>query len=72
MGDLNAHTGELSVTIENNDPGANKCHDAVERYNCDKIINQYGKLLINFCLATEHKILNGRFVGDSLGFHLYE
>ena len=70
IGDLNARTGMLLEYMENGDEDniANKRNTPLPiRNNCDKIINQHGKKLINLCKAFDLQILNGRNKGDLYG-----
>ena len=41
------------------------------RSNTDKIVNDQGQHLIELCIEFKLRFLNGRFVGDSLGYHTY-
>jgi hypothetical protein len=38
------------------------------RNQLDKISNYHGNILISLCKDMQLKLLNGRFLGDSLGF----
>jgi hypothetical protein len=40
----------------------------LKRVNQDFIINSHGKNLLDLCLSSRLCILNGRFLGDSLGY----
>jgi hypothetical protein len=40
----------------------------LKRVNQDFIINSYGTNLLDLCLSSRLRILNGRFLGDSLYF----
>lgn len=80
MGDFNARTSELEdFDIQSENPAfttLNTCHDFNDnqlphRHNCDRIVNKNGQLLIDLCRSTEHRIINGRFVGDSMGFFTF-
>ena len=39
----------------------------MERNSLDNIYNTQGEQLLNLCIASQLRILNGRFVGDLLG-----
>ena len=41
----------------------------ISRNNLDKVINQQGQNLLNLCISSRLRILNGRYLGDSLGYH---
>jgi hypothetical protein len=43
----------------------------LKRVNQDFIINSYGTNLLDLCLSSRLRILNGRFLGDSLGYFTY-
>jgi hypothetical protein len=43
----------------------------LKRVNQDVIINSHGKNLLDLCLSSRLRILNGRFLGDSLGYFTY-
>ena len=43
----------------------------LKRVNQDFIINSHGKNLLDLCLSSRLRILNGRFLGDSLGYFTY-
>jgi exonuclease III len=79
MGDFNARTGTLD-DYDNDSNVVDGLHvpetsvgvDYLpSRQNCDQIINTRGKLLLELCQATEHRILNGRFIGDLLGYFTF-
>jgi hypothetical protein len=40
--------------------------EKLKRVNQDVIINSHGKNLLDLCLSSRLRILNGRFLGDSL------
>ena len=42
-----------------------------KRFNIDKIINEQGQHLLDLCIETRLRILNGRFIGDSVGYNTY-
>ena len=80
VGDFNSRTGTypdyiITDSLELND----FCHKNIlpsnylidyvnKRNNQDKIFNNHGKNLLPLCISFRLRILNGRFVGDSLGF----
>ncbi len=74
-GDLNSRTGLLKDFINNDDRDKNLqlpgdyTPDSVAptRRNSDIIINNYGRWLIDTCIASNLCILNGRTTGDLLG-----
>ena len=41
--------------------------DIIERQNCDKVVNAFGKRLIELCQMSGLRIVNGRKLGDSAG-----
>ena len=41
------------------------------RNNCDNVLNNHGKTLLEFCKKFDFRILNGRTRGDSLGNFTY-
>lgn len=77
IGDLNSRTGSLSDLTDigvdcNNLPiDLSDAGHVPDRNNCDQVVNSYGKRLIELCQSTQHYILNGRFLGDSLGYFTY-
>lgn len=81
MEDFNARTSELEdFDVQSENPAfttLNTCHDSNDnqlphRHNCDKIVNKNGQLLIDLCRSTEHRIINGRFVGDYGVLHVFK
>jgi hypothetical protein len=44
------------------------CDKPFIRNQLDKISNYHGNILISLCKDMQLKVLNGRFLGDSLGF----
>ncbi len=73
-GDFNARTGSLAdhVDIDTDDfIGFNTINidisNVAPRLSQDKVINQYGRQLINICMANELIIVNGRTAGDEKG-----
>ncbi|CAC5361857.1 unnamed protein product [Mytilus coruscus] len=43
----------------------------LERNQLDQKNNLHGNLLVNICKSSQMRIVNGRFHGDSLGYHGY-
>jgi hypothetical protein len=82
MGDLNARTGTENDFIENDSDdhiGMENFYTAdvepPKRNNQDKGTNARGPQLLDMCVSTGLRILNGRIVGDSLGYftcHKYD
>ena len=80
IGDFNARTGEQADYIENENNSIQFLQDMlpqdydldspIKRNNLD-ILNQQGNNLLNMCLSSRLRILNGRYLGDSLGYHTY-
>ena len=66
MGDLNARTGirkdwiDLDSVPLPNMEGYKIDHNIEQRVSMDKIVNRYGISLLNLCIASGLKILNGR------------
>ena len=74
MGDTNGRTSDLADFIENDsDQYIPLPHDyeldmlMKKRHNVDKIANSHGQNLINLCIASRMRILNGRTPGDFVG-----
>ena len=77
IGDLNARVGDKSGLIENKSGPADSLHNLLpDNYNEDKylhrncinkVCNTQGQGLLNLCVASKLRILNGRFMGDFLG-----
>ena len=79
-GDFNARTGTMSdFIVENNKEihtlnlPDNYCIDELKnvRNNQDHITNAYGGHLVDFCISTKMKIMNGRTLGDFIGKYTY-
>jgi predicted nucleic acid-binding protein len=83
IADFNSRTGQNPDFIEKDSPQIND-FDGVDllppdyvtdtelkRVNQDFIINSHGKKLLDLCLSSRLCILNGRFLGDSLGYFTY-
>ena len=83
MGDFNARTGqspdfidEDSSQINNFDasnllPANYEVDSEINRTNQDIVINSHGKSLLELCISSRLRILNGRYIGDSLGNHTF-
>ena len=79
LGDFNSRTGlgQDFLPEENNAdiPAAqsslydNDSRGTIYRNNLDRGSNIYGKKLLDFCIDTPLRILNGRKLGDLLGYH---
>ena len=83
IGDFNSRTCQNPDFIEKNSSQIND-FDGVDllppdyvtdtelkRVNQDFIINSHGKNVLDLCLSSWLRILNGRFLGDSLGYFTY-
>lgn len=72
-GDFNARTGNLDDFISND--GANHLPiydyrpDTVikHRYSKDSVVDRRGKDLVDLCIGTQMRLLNGRLFGDNSG-----
>ena len=82
MGDFNARTAELNDFVTLDNVSYQNCHEYLptdyttdiqlpQRQNMDFIINEQGKCLIDLCIESKIRILNGRVMGDSLGSYTY-
>jgi hypothetical protein len=82
LGDFNARTSNLndfidldniSHTNSNSYLPTNYSADLplIRRQNMDTSINEQGKHLIDLCIESKIRILNGRVMGDSLGSFTY-
>ena len=65
VGDFNARTHNLADTLVKEKHDNDMSHEfyskiSTTRNNEDKIVNNYGKNLIEFCVATRSYIANGR------------
>ena len=77
IGDFNARTGNSADFIVNDSDNINIFQDFLpldyDTDNCtlrnsmDKTTNSHGKELLNLCVSSRLRILNGRYLGDSLG-----
>lgn len=80
-GDLNARTGGLSDSLAADDisESFNDCplpptyipDSQKNRKQMDKKNNMHGSLLVDVCKKHQLRILNGRFLGDSLGYYTF-
>ena len=77
-GDFNARTGVQQDFILESDlsnrylPVENYRTDSpLPRKNLDKCCNREGQLLLNLCKNSQLRILNGRSLSDSMGYHTY-
>ncbi len=79
MGDFNARTGMRPDTDQADNTSQiaqlpedlEHVDDISERNNCDVKINERGKQLLDLCKTTSHYILNGRIIGDSIGYFTF-
>jgi hypothetical protein len=76
MGDLNARTG-LDPDFITNDSDRTVPVDLhyitdkqiPTRNNCDSVINARGRDILDLCTSARLRIVNGRKLGDTLGYH---
>ena len=74
-GDFNARTGTNLDFIENDsdigliNTGYIADQQIIQRKNQDNVVNARGKELLELCISSRIRILNGRTVGDTLGYH---
>ena len=76
-GDFNGRTGEVDDTFEESQdieliikpqpPYSSLPH----RKNCDNVINQQGRSILELCQILDLRILNGRSLGDPIGNFTY-
>jgi endonuclease/exonuclease/phosphatase family metal-dependent hydrolase len=83
IGDFNSSTGEnpnfiVKDSSQINDfdgvdllPPDYVTDTELKRVNQDVIINSHGNNLLDLCLSSRQRILNGRFLRDSLGYFTY-
>jgi len=75
-------TAELNDFVTLDNVSYQNCHEYLptdyttdiqlpQRQNMDFIINEQGKCLIDLCIESKIRILNGRVMGDSLGSYTY-
>ena len=79
--DFNARTGTLNDFTEleetsdsdNNLLPPDYTEDIIlpVRNNTDKFVNDQGQTLIELCIESRLRLLNGRLMGDSLGYRTY-
>lgn len=76
-GDLNARIGNLKDYIPEDKVGNIPLPDyyvndtALPRQNLDNTINPEGRLLTDICKKSRMRVLNGRYLGDSIGYFTY-
>ena len=73
-GDLNARIGDwsLSVDVTSNDVLRCNVDEEGNRQSQDKITNQFGKILIDFCTTFHFTPLNGNHTGgETVSLHLF-
>ena len=80
IGDFNSRTGQSPDYVLNDSTYLNNFSDnyilpinysvdqILKRNNQDQICNAQGTNLLHLCIAAKLRILNGRYVGDSLGY----
>ena len=80
IGDFNSRTGTSPDYITNDSDDLNNFNNEnllpdnysvdtdLNRHNQDNICNDQGRNLLDLCIASKLRILNGRYVGDSLGY----
>ena len=81
MGDFNARTGIPNDYVELDNIGRpvngllpqSYSEDKVlpKRYNIDRNTNVQGQTLLDLCIESKLRMLNGRIMGDSLGYNTY-
>ena len=83
IGDFNSRTGQNPNFIEIDSSQINDVDGVdllppdyvsdteLKRVNQDFIIKSHGKKMLDLCLSSGLRILNGRFLGDSLGYFTY-
>ncbi|CAC5388661.1 unnamed protein product [Mytilus coruscus] len=83
IGDLNARTGQRADYIVNDSDHINNfdgfdllpenyiTDSEIKRNNQDTSVNTVGTKLLDLCLSSRLRLLNGRFLGDSLGYYTY-
>ena len=76
IGDLNARIANRSDFIENKDelcapdtlqnilPDEYICDFNINRNSVDSVFNSQGQQLMDLCIASQLRVLNGRFIGD--------
>ena len=83
IGDFNSRTGQNPDFIEKDSSQINDfdgidllppdyvTDTELKRVNQDFIINSHRIFFLNLCLSSRLRILNGQFLGDSLGYFTY-
>ncbi|CAG2231450.1 unnamed protein product [Mytilus edulis] len=83
IGDLNARTGQRADFIVNDSDHINNfdgfdllpenyiTDSEININNQDTSVNTVGTKLLDLCLSSRLRLLNGRFLGDSLGYYTY-
>ncbi|CAG2198042.1 unnamed protein product [Mytilus edulis] len=83
IGDLNARTGQRADFIVNESDHINNfdgfdlllknyiTDSEINRNNKDTSVNTVGTKLLDLCLSSRLRLLNGRFLGDLLGYYTY-
>lgn len=76
MGDLNARVGTSQDFIKNDSDNHipldnNYTLDTPQkpRTSCDKTLDNRGKHLLEICIGAQLRMLNGRKLGDTVGYH---
>ena len=59
----------FGITAAQSSLYSSNCIGTFPRYNLDKVEKSYGKNLFEFCSETPMRILNGRKLGELLGYH---
>ena len=79
IGDLNARIADKldyieneidihdTCTLQNLLPEDYSCDFNIARNSLDKICNNQGQQLLDLCIASQIRVLNGRFIGDIMG-----
>lgn len=77
IGDLNARIADkldfiesendINDTLHNLLPDEYICDFNITRNSQDKMFNNQGQQLLDLCIASQLRILNGRYIGDKLG-----
>lgn len=73
-GDLNARTSDIAqddVDVNNLFDSLHKKESSTSRHSQDKVINSFGKSLLNMCTTLNLYILNGMCFGDLKGRYTY-
>ena len=79
LGDFNSRTGNSPDYIQNDSKDINNFTNSnllpdnyqidkcFKRLSCDKVTNSQGNNLLDLCISSQLRILNGRYFGDILG-----